>query len=312
MGKTEPQTMRAPEGMKRTIKASVFSDLFGDKKYLLQLYRTLHPEDTTATETDLTDITIENVMVDGLYNDLGFMVSNRLMVLLEAQSTWTENILVRALLYTAKTWQKHLSCLGENLYASRRVKLSEPELYVIYTGDRKNRPSELSLSKVFFDSKECAIEVRAKVIYGEGKEDIITQYVTFCKALKEQVKLHGMTRKALRETIRICKDRGVLREYLEKREVEVMDIMTMLFDQETVTNAYINDVLRQGRAEGRAEGKKEGRAEGRKEGNLQGFVNACRDFGISRDEAVARVTRMFNFPETDARVEVDRYWMQDS
>ena len=33
MGKTEPQTMRAPEGMKRTIKASVFSDLFGDKKY---------------------------------------------------------------------------------------------------------------------------------------------------------------------------------------------------------------------------------------------------------------------------------------
>ena len=28
-----------------------------------------------------------------------------------------------------------------------------------------------------------------------------------------------------------------------------------------------------------------------------------------RDEAVARVIRMFNFPETDARVEVDRYWM---
>ena len=176
MGKTEPQTIRAPEGMKRTIKASVFSDLFGDKKYLLQLYRTLHPEDTTATETDLTDITIENVMVDGLYNDLGFMVSNRLMILLEAQSTWTENILIRALLYMAKTWQRHLSDLGENLYASRRVKLPEPELYVIYTGDRKNRPSELSLSKVFFDSKEYAVEVRAKVIYGEGEGDIITQY----------------------------------------------------------------------------------------------------------------------------------------
>lgn len=122
----------------------------------------------------------------------------------------------------------------------------------------------------------------------------------FCKVLKEQVKLHGMTRKALRETIRLCKDLGVLREYLEKREVEVMDIMTMLFDQETVTNTYINDVLRQGRAEGR------------KEGNLQGFVNACRDFGVSRDEAVARVARMFDFSEADARVEVSRYWTQDS
>lgn len=122
----------------------------------------------------------------------------------------------------------------------------------------------------------------------------------FCKVLKEQVKLYGMTRKALHETIRLCKDRGVLREYLEKREVEVMDIMTMLFDQETVTNTYINDVLRQGRAEGR------------KEGNLQGFVNACRDFGVSRDEAVARVARMFDFSEADARVEVSRYWIQDS
>ena len=53
----------------------------------------------------------------------------------------------------------------------------------------------------------------------------------------------------------------MLREYLEKREVEVMDIMTMLFDQETVTNTYINDVLRQGRAEGRAEGEAKGRAD---------------------------------------------------
>ena len=94
--------------------------------------------------------------------------------------------------------------------------------------------------------------------YGEGEGDIITQYVMFCKVLKEQVKLHGMTRKALHETIRLCKDRGVLREYLEKREVEVMDIMTMLFDQETVTNTYINDVLKQGRAEGEAKGRAEG------------------------------------------------------
>ena len=296
MGKTEPQTMRAPEGMKRTIKASVFSDLFGDKKYLLQLYRTLHPEDTTATETDLTDITIENVMVDGLYNDLGFMVSNRLMILLEAQSTWTENILIRALLYMAKTWQRHLSDLGENLYASRRVKLPEPELYVIYTGDRRNRPSELSLSKVFFDSKEYAVEVRAKVIYGEGEGDIITQYVTFCKVLKEQVKLHGMTRKALRETIRLCKDLGVLREYLEKREVEVMDIMTMLFDQETATRNYVDRVRREAAEQGLAKG------------NVHGFVNACRDFGIPRSEALARVARRFNLTDEDARSEVERCW----
>ncbi|MCM1128168.1 MAG: hypothetical protein NC429_17085, partial [Lachnospiraceae bacterium] len=57
---------------KYTIKDSVFSDLFKIKKYLLQLYKALHPEDKTATEDELTDITIKNVLTDGIYNDLGF------------------------------------------------------------------------------------------------------------------------------------------------------------------------------------------------------------------------------------------------
>ena len=35
---------------KRTAKNSVFLDLFKDKRYLLALYKTLHPEDTKATE----------------------------------------------------------------------------------------------------------------------------------------------------------------------------------------------------------------------------------------------------------------------
>ena len=49
---------------KYTIKDSVFSDLFKIKKYLLQLYWALHPEDKTATESELTDITIKNVLTD--------------------------------------------------------------------------------------------------------------------------------------------------------------------------------------------------------------------------------------------------------
>ena len=59
---------------------------------------------------------------------------------------------------------------------------------------------------------------------------------------------------------------------------------------------------------GEARGIQLGRAEGREEGNLQGAVGMCRDFGASRDEAVARVARMFNLSEDDARIEVERYW----
>ena len=74
------------EAAKRTIRDSVFSDLFGDKRYLLQLYQTLHPEDTQATEDDLTDVTIQNVLTDDLYNDLGFRNGDRVIILVESQS----------------------------------------------------------------------------------------------------------------------------------------------------------------------------------------------------------------------------------
>ena len=35
---------------KYTIKDSVFTNLFQDKKYLIQLYNTIHPEDKDVTE----------------------------------------------------------------------------------------------------------------------------------------------------------------------------------------------------------------------------------------------------------------------
>lgn len=34
--------------MKRTIKDSVFTNLFKDKKYLIQLYQALHPSDSAT------------------------------------------------------------------------------------------------------------------------------------------------------------------------------------------------------------------------------------------------------------------------
>ena len=63
---------------KRTAKNSVFLDLFQDKKNLLKLYKTLHPEDTDATEDTLDIVTIDNVLTDNLYNDLGIMVGNNI------------------------------------------------------------------------------------------------------------------------------------------------------------------------------------------------------------------------------------------
>ena len=89
---------------KRKIKDSVFTNLFQDKKYLLRLYKTLHPEDGNVTEDDIKDITLKHILVDADYNDLGFSVGGRLVIMVESQSTWTLNIIIRALMYLIQTY----------------------------------------------------------------------------------------------------------------------------------------------------------------------------------------------------------------
>ncbi len=228
---------------KRTAKNSVFLDLFQDKKNLLKLYKTLHPEDTDATEDTLDIVTIDNVLTDNLYNDLGIMVgNNRLLLLLEAQSSWTVNILIRILLYLAQSYHEYFERTSQSLYKSTKVKVPKPELYIIYTGNRGRKPDTISLSKEFFDGADIDIEVKAKVICESETEDIINQYIIFCKVFDEQRKLYGMTEQTVRETIRICKDRNVLKEYLMNREVEVVTIMMSLFNDEQIMKTYWKDM----------------------------------------------------------------------
>src|SRR5699024_807220 len=168
------------------------------------------------------------------------------------------------------TWKEYIQNKKLNIYGSGGMLLPKPELYVIYTGERKERPEWISLSEEFFPGQECFVDVKVRMLY-DGKEgDILNQYVTFTKIYNEQVKEYGRTKEAVLETIRICKNRKILKEYLESREKEVVDIMMTLFDQEYAVERYGDEKKAEGKAEGLAEGKAEGLAEGKIEGLAEG------------------------------------------
>lgn len=240
---------------KITAKDSVFRDLFRNSKYLLQLYQALHPEDTETTESDIGTVTITNILLNQMYNDLGFMVGKdhpKLMILLEAQTIWSINIVIRIVMYLAKTWQEYIESHALNIYSSKKIDLPKPELYVIYTDTYKSGQEWISLADEFFSGDDTFLDVKVKVIYNGEDGDIINQYVIFTKVFNEQVKQLGRTRKAVLETIRICKDRNVLREYLEDREKEVIDIMMTLFDQEHALELYGNEIRVEAETKGEA------------------------------------------------------------
>ena len=71
----------------------------------------------------------------------------------------------------------------------------------------------------------------------------------FRRVPEDQIRQYGRTEKAAREAIRICRDRGVLAEYLKDREKEVVNIMIMLFDQEYAVNQFGKAQKEEGRDE---------------------------------------------------------------
>jgi hypothetical protein len=145
--------MEANDIARYTVKDTVFRGLFKDKKYLLKLYNALHPENSDVTEEDVEPITLEAVLMADLYNDVGFRVKNEIFILVEAQSTWSMNIIIRMFMYLAETYNNYYKETHQSLYVSKKVSFPKPELYVIYSGERGNKKDVISLSEGIFEWK---------------------------------------------------------------------------------------------------------------------------------------------------------------
>ena len=271
----------------RNSKDSVFCELFSRPAYCLQLYQALHPEDTHVTEDDLTLVTLNSLMTQDRYNDLGFLVRDHLLVMVEAQSTFSVNILVRFLLYLAETYNRYINRMNLNIYGSKRITLPLPELYVLYPENRESKPDEIKLSKEIFgldDASQAFVDVKAKILYDSKQGDIINQYVTFARVFDAQVTTWGYTRKAVDETIRICRDQNVLSSFLA--EEEVANIMFTMADQEKAKKFWEEDLRNEGRAEGKIEGRAEGKIEGIEEGLFISVQTLMRSMQMTAKQAM--------------------------
>ena len=215
----------------RQSKNSVFVSFFQDEKHILQMYKELHPEATDVTVEDITIETLESVIVNTLYNDLGFRVKDKFVFLVEAQSTWNVNIALRMLFYLVETYRRYIHDTEQSEHDEQRVKLPTPELYVIYSGTGK-KPEVVSLSEDFFGGNPD-IELRVHVLSAVDTT-LSGQYIGFCKVFDEQRKLHHDGMIIAKETYRICIEKGYLSEYMRSHEREVISMMYELFDEETM------------------------------------------------------------------------------
>ena len=262
--------------IKRNIKDTVFTFLFKHKKYCLELFKAFNPYEE-ATEDDIEIVTLKPILLNGIYNDLGILVKNKIVLLAEAQSTWSEIIVWRIFGYLANSYNKYFIANKISLYNSKHKDFPKPELFVIYTGDRKITKEEISLNETYFNGKG-PIDVRVRIITRDNvkklliKNNIISQYIDFTYVSNENVKKYGRTKEILERVIDECVERNIVKKFMKENRKELIGIMDVLYNDDIIMESYEHEI------------REEGREKGREEGMINILVRQFKDKKISANE----------------------------
>ncbi|MDR2658613.1 MAG: Rpn family recombination-promoting nuclease/putative transposase [Spirochaetaceae bacterium] len=133
--------------MNRNYKDSVFTLLFSDKSRLLELYNAIEGTNYTNAE-DITINTLQDALFLDRINDLSFQFRDKVIVLIEHQSTINLNMPLRLLLYIARIYEKIID--NNHIYSRKRMAIPRPKFIVLYNG-KEYLPdrSVLKLSDLF-------------------------------------------------------------------------------------------------------------------------------------------------------------------
>ncbi len=280
--------------VKRNMYDSVFNDLFSSPERLLELYKTLIGDKANPNikAEDISIIESDKAFINDLYNDLSFMVDNELMILVEAQSTYSKNIVTRILFYLAKSLEEYIKRESKSmnlspLYHEKVLEIPKIKLYTVYTGSKEIDDHYINLSDLMGDNNiESDVEVRVRVICMEDENNILGQYITFCKILKEQIRLNIDKEKAIKNTISICINKGILEEYLRSRKMEVSEMLAHSTTTEDWLEYIRDEILEEGIEIGEKRGKAEGISIGEKRGISIGEIKGMLLLGADHDKII--------------------------
>ena len=251
----------------RNHKDSLFIDLFckdkEGKQNFISLYNALHNTNLDLATTTVQEVNIENVLYMALSNDIAMLVDNRLVVLVEHQSTINENMPLRLLEYVSRIYEQLVP--SEDRYEKKMIKIPYPEFFVFYNGT-EDYPveTELRLSDAFIfpdekyniQNNKFSVEITVKIvnINTDKNNPILKQ----CKKLEEYSLLIDYIRESkkenpkapLEQAINKALQNGVLSEYLKRKSTEIKNMLIAEYSYETDIKVQRREAYREGLEQG--------------------------------------------------------------
>jgi len=252
------------EKINRNHKNSVFSSLFSDPDILRELYSAIEGI-TIPPDISIKINTLKDILYKDQINDLSFTIDNRLVVLIEHQSTINENIPLRLLMYIARVYEKIVK--RRKRYQNKLEKIPKPEFIVLYNGKEDyDDYKELKLSDAFKDVEGLKLSERDtiplelivqvyNVNYGHNSEilkksETLDGYSIFIDKIREYQKKRNSLEKAAKSAINYCIKNNILKDYLEAHASEVLNMLLGAWNWDTAKEVWQEEAREEGREEG--------------------------------------------------------------
>lgn len=286
----------------REIKSSVFVDLFGDdeldgKKNFLSLYNAMHGTNLKLEETKIDHKKIPQAICKPYDNDISMLINDKLIVLVEHQSTPNENMPLRCLEYYVHLLYGIIP--AKSRYRESLVKIPTPEFYVFYNGKKPiTKELTMKLSDAFAEPQNeplCELKVKFMRIIGpDGKNlpvvqncDMLKQYCEFMDIVfhyQEELKSSPTTdeqktcyEKALREAI----SKGILVDYLTRKGTAVINMLTNEYEYEVDIQTKTEEAFEKGTQQGMQQGEQKKAVEA--------AIVAIKEFKASPEDAAEKM-----------------------
>jgi len=226
----------------RKYKDSVFVDLFSEdekaKENFLSLYNALH-NSTLEDIEQLKNIRLDQVLYMTFYNDVSYLVDNKIIVLAEHQSTINPNMPLRCLEYISRLYETLFE--SKEKYSRKLLNIPTPEFYVFYNGE-ESYPSDktLKLSDAFTEKTTGTnLELTVKVINinRQNRHPVLEncktmhEYSIFVETVRKWKEID--TQNGFQKAVEECISNNILREYLKRKTKEVLNMLLAEYDYET-------------------------------------------------------------------------------
>lgn len=254
--------MKYKKFIKRNVQDSFFLSIMRQKKYLLNVIRSLLPDQKIEAKDVKIDL-IEYAIAGGIYNDISVSVKDQYIVFMEAQSTWNNNMPLRLLMYIAEYYQKYVKEHDLDIYSGKAVEIPMPRFYVVYTGAEKPKRNKITFQDIY---PECtSLNLEAEILSLRNTEGVLAEYIALSLNYKsryndlrnKQVSVEEARKTAVVETIEKFSKGFTISPYIKKNKKEVIDMLDIMYDQEYVFKTALRNARREGKAKAEKKAEKE-------------------------------------------------------